>query len=50
VRHPITFLGVIRSGIVEKPEEYIYSSAKNYAGEKGLLDIEILTLPWITVS
>jgi REP-associated tyrosine transposase len=25
--------------IVENPEEYIYSSAKNYYGEQGLLDI-----------
>ena len=29
-------------GLVEKPEEYIYSSAKNYAGEEGLLKIEFL--------
>jgi putative transposase len=32
----------IEQQITEKPEEYIYSSAKNYAGEKGLLDIELI--------
>jgi putative transposase len=32
----------LESGIVEKPEEYIYSSAKNYCGEEGLLNIEFL--------
>lgn len=32
----------VKSGIVEKPEEYIYSSAKNYCKEEGLLDIEFL--------
>ncbi len=30
------------SGLVEKPEEYIYSSAKNYCGEEGLLKVEYL--------
>lgn len=29
----------VRSEIVAEPEHYIYSSAANYAGEKGLLDI-----------
>jgi putative transposase len=32
----------LESGIVEKPEEYIYSSAKNYCGEEGLLKVEFL--------
>ena len=32
----------VEAGIVEKPEEYIYSSAKNYSGEKGLLVIDFL--------
>jgi putative transposase len=30
------------AGLVEKPEEYIYSSAKNYCGEQGLLMIAFL--------
>jgi len=29
----------VRAGIVENAEEYIYSSAKNYAGMKGILDV-----------
>jgi len=29
-------------GIVEEPEHYIYSSARDYAGIKGLLDITLL--------
>jgi REP element-mobilizing transposase RayT len=30
----------VKEYIVENPEDYIYSSAKDYAGRKGLLDIE----------
>ena len=29
----------VRAEIVEEPHHYLYSSAKNYAGEKGLLDV-----------
>ncbi len=32
----------VRAGIVEFPEEYQYSSARDYSGMKGLVDIEIL--------
>lgn len=32
----------VRAGIVEFPEEYLYSSARNYAGKKGLLDVIVL--------
>lgn len=32
----------VKAGFVENPEDYVYSSAKDYAGEKGLLDIEFL--------
>jgi hypothetical protein len=28
----------VEEGLVYKPEEYIYSSAKDYAGEIGLLE------------
>jgi len=38
----------VRAGIVEKPEDYIYSSARNYAGMQSLLDVVIIDLPWIT--
>ena len=40
----------VRAGIVERPEHYLYSSAKDYAGEKGLLDVEILSTKWKTYN
>ena len=30
----------VRSGIVEKPEDYMYSSARNYSGLKGLIEVD----------
>jgi hypothetical protein len=30
------------AGIVDRPEDYIYSSARDYCGMKGLIDIEII--------
>ena len=35
-------LNPVQAGIVESPEEYLYSSARDYAGKKGLLDIEFI--------
>lgn len=32
----------VRAGWVEEPDQYVYSSAKNYAGEMGLLEIEMI--------
>jgi hypothetical protein len=32
----------VEAGIVEKPEEYIYSSAKSYAGELGVLNVLLI--------
>lgn len=29
-------------GIVEKPEDYLYSSARDYCEMKGLINIELL--------
>ena len=29
----------VEAGIVEKPEDYLYSSARNYYGLPGLIDI-----------
>ena len=29
----------VRQAIVERPEEYLYSSARNYIGETGLIDV-----------
>jgi hypothetical protein len=34
----------VKEGIVERPEEYLYSSAKNYAGERGLIDVIVLDI------
>ncbi len=31
----------VRAGIVANPEEYIYGSAVDYAGEKGLIKLEM---------
>ncbi len=38
----------VKAGIVEKPEDYIYSSARNYASLEAPLDIPLLVLPWFT--
>jgi REP element-mobilizing transposase RayT len=38
----------VRAGIVKIPEDYIYSSASNYAGLESILDVEILSTKWIT--
>ena len=32
----------VKAGIVAKPEHYIYSSAINYCGEKGILNITVI--------
>ncbi|MDB5110591.1 MAG: transposase, partial [Mucilaginibacter sp.] len=32
----------VTAGIVENPEEYLYSSAKDYYGQKGLLEITMV--------
>ena len=37
-------LNPVKAGTVEQPEEYLYSSAKNYIGKEGLIDVEILDL------
>jgi len=40
----------VRAAIVEKPEEYLYSSARFYAGLGCLVSISDLGLPWRTVK
>ena len=35
----------VKAGIVEKPEDYIYSSARNYASLDAPIDITLLVLP-----
>jgi len=32
----------VKSGIVYQVQDYVYSSASNYAGEKGLLDVKLI--------
>ena len=32
----------VRAGIVESAEEYVYSSATNYFGKKGLVPVIII--------
>ncbi len=37
-----THYNPVVAGIVEKPEDYLYSSARNYIGMKGLIDVNLL--------
>jgi len=39
----------VRSGIVEKAEDYLYSSARYYAGLDCVLNVSDIGLPWQTV-
>jgi REP element-mobilizing transposase RayT len=39
----------VRGGLVQFPQEYVYSSAKNYAGEDGLVDVVKVAMEWKTV-
>ena len=32
----------VRAGIVNHAEDYVYSSAANYAGKQGIIDVEVL--------
>ncbi len=32
----------VKAGFVEKTEDYLYSSVRDYCGMKGLIDIEML--------
>ncbi len=40
----------VRAGIVVNPEDYLYSSAGNYAEMENILEIELLSLPAITIK
>jgi hypothetical protein len=35
-------LNPVEAGFVEHPEAYLYSSARDYAGDKGLLDLILI--------
>ncbi|MCO6480680.1 MAG: hypothetical protein J5I94_28825 [Phaeodactylibacter sp.] len=36
----------VRAGIVARPEHYLYSSAANYMGQPGLLEVTLLDDIW----
>jgi len=38
----------VRAGIVRKPEDYIYSSASNYASMENILDVIVMDINWKT--
>jgi REP element-mobilizing transposase RayT len=40
----------VRAGIVEKPEDYKYSSAIDYADGKGLLDVGKIIVRWEMIT
>ncbi|MGE0090132.1 MAG: hypothetical protein AB7S50_11750 [Bacteroidales bacterium] len=40
----------VKAGIVEKPEDYLYSSARNYAGMEGIIDVIQADFLWKTVK
>jgi len=50
IHEKLTYLhnNPVRAGIVERPEEYLYSSARNYADMPGPLEIILLSLPLLS--
>lgn len=40
----------VRAGIVEHPEDYLYSSARNYADLESLIDVVRVSLRWKTLQ
>lgn len=38
----------VRARIVQKPEDYLYSSARNYAGLDSVLDVVLISMKWKT--
>ena len=40
----------VRAGLVKQSEDYIYSSASNYAGLESVLEVEVLSTKWKTYS
>ena len=37
-------LNPVRAGIVEQPDHYVYSSARNYLGSEGILEVEVIEI------
>lgn len=40
----------VEAGLVANPENYLFSSARNYAGLVSVLEIELLVMEWKTVK
>ena len=40
----------VRAKIVQHPEDYLYSSARNYAGFESMFSVEVVTVKWKTIS
>ena len=40
----------VRAGIVSNPEDYLYSSARNYAEIDALIEIDKIDIRWKTVK
>lgn len=38
----------VRAGLVVKQEDYLYSSARNYAGLEAFMEITLLDMKWKT--
>ncbi len=38
----------VRAGIVYNPEDYKYSSARNYADMENLMEVVLINMPWKT--
>ncbi len=50
VGRTILMYNTVKAEIVSKPEDYIYSSARNYAGLDNILPISVASLRWKTVN
>ena len=42
IRSWIIHYNLVEAGIVDRPEDYLYSSARNYLGVKGLVNVILL--------
>jgi REP element-mobilizing transposase RayT len=39
----------VKAGIVAAPEDYLYSSARNYAGHEAVMEVEMLDIKWKSI-
>jgi len=40
----------VRDGIVENPQDYLYSSARDYAGKQGLVKVSVINFETLKIS